>query len=138
PVATFGRFISRVEVGATSVDDFSLLPASLRFFAGGDVSVRGFDYNTLGPTDDEGNVIGGRHLLAGSIEYEQRIPGNWSAAVFYDAGNALNAFGDDLRAGAGVGLRWRSPIGQIRLDAARPVDGPDGALRIHLYVGPDL
>lgn len=138
PVSNFGRVITRGEIGATRIGDFDQLPASLRFFAGGDQSVRGYAYNTLGPRDALGNVIGGRHLLVGSVEYEQHLTGNWSAAVFYDAGNALDNFTDPLERGAGIGVRWRSPIGQIRLDAASAVSAPERPWRIHLTIGPDL
>lgn len=138
PISSFGRLLGRIEVGSTRIDNFNELPASLRFFAGGDVSVRGYAYNTLGPTDSTGDVIGGRRLLVGSIEYEQHITGSWAVAVFYDAGNALNEFSDPLKEGAGIGVRWRSPIGQIRLDAARALSDPGEPWRIHLYIGPDL
>lgn len=137
-LADFGRVIGRVEVGATHIEEFGRLPVSLRFFAGGDLSVRGYDYNSLGPRNAEGTVTGGKHLLVGSLEYEQRITGDWSAAVFYDAGNAMNDFNEPLKKGAGLGLRWRSPVGQIRLDVASPLTDPDNKLRLHLYIGPDL
>jgi translocation and assembly module TamA len=137
-VADVGRVIARGEIGSTRIDDMDELPASLRFFAGGDVSVRGYAYNTLGPEDADGEVVGGRHLLIGSLEYEQKLTGNWAAAVFYDMGNALNDFNDTLKRGAGVGLRWRSPVGQIRLDAASALSEDDHPWRIHLYIGPDL
>ena len=138
PVFEFSRLIARGEIGSTRIGEFQDLPASLRFFAGGDLSVRGYAYNTLGPTDAEGNVIGGPYLLVGSVEYEQHITGNWAAAVFYDAGNALNDFNDPLARGAGIGLRWRSPIGQVRVDAASALSDPGQPWRIHLYIGPDL
>lgn len=134
----FGRLITRVDAGATQLADTSELPASLRFFAGGDASVRGYRYNTLGPTDADGNVVGGRHLLVGSVEYEQHIVGNWAAAIFYDKGNALNDFAEPLKEGAGIGIRWRSPIGQIRVDVASGINDPDAHWRLHLTIGPDL
>lgn len=133
-----GRAIARIDAGATRVAEFSELPASVRFFAGGDQSVRGYAYNTLGPRDAAGVVVGGRHLLVGSLEYEQRIAGNWAAAVFYDIGNAIDDFSDPLRKGAGIGLRWKSPVGQIRVDLAEALDEPGRALRLHLTIGPDL
>ncbi len=133
-----GRLIMRGEGGTTSADEFLKLPASLRFFAGGDHSVRGYTYKSLGPEDDEGNVIGGRHYLAGSIEYEHIIKGNWSAAVFYDTGNAINSLSDPLKQGAGFGIRWKSPVGPIRVDLAFPLSESDDPWRIHLNVGPDL
>ncbi len=133
-----GRLILRGEGGTTSVDEFLKLPASQRFFAGGDLSVRGYAYKSLGPEDDEGNVIGGRHYLAGSIEYEHTIKGNWSAAVFFDMGNAINSLSDPLKQGAGFGIRWKSPVGPIRVDLAFPLSESDDSWRIHLNVGPDL
>lgn len=133
-----GRIIARADVGATRVAEFSELPASVRFFAGGDQSVRGYAYNTLGPRNAAGEVVGGRHLLVGSLEYEQPIAGNWSAAVFYDIGNAVDDFSDPMRKGAGLGLRWKSPVGQIRIDLAEALDEPGRALRFHLAIGPDL
>jgi translocation and assembly module TamA len=90
-----GRLILRGDAGATGGAAVEELPSSLRFFAGGDTSVRGFGFQQLGPTDDAGNVIGGRNLLVGSVEYDHPIgEGNWGAAVFLDAGNAFNDFDD--------------------------------------------
>lgn len=133
-----GRFIARLDVGATRIDDFDEMPASLRFYAGGDQSVRGYRYNSLGPENAEGEVIGGRRLLVGSLEYEHRIRGNWSAALFYDAGNALEDYTDPLARGAGFGVRWRSPIGQVRIDLASALSEDGNPWRLHLNIGPDL
>jgi len=138
PILEFGRFIARAEAGTTRIDDFNKLPPSLRFFAGGDVSVRGYRYNSLGPTDTNGTVIGGKSLLVGSLEYEQRITGNWSAALFHDVGNALNDFSDPLQKGVGLGLRYRTPVGQIRVDVAQARSNPEHPLRLHISIGPDL
>jgi translocation and assembly module TamA len=137
-VGGFGRFILRGEGGTTLVDDFSGLAASQRFFAGGDQSVRGYDYKTLGPTDENGDVTGGEHLLVGSIEYEQRIYKNWSAAIFYDVGNAIHKLSDPYKEGAGFGIRWLSPVGPIRVDLAFALSKPGDPLRLHLSIGPDL
>jgi translocation and assembly module TamA len=137
----FGRLILRCEGGAGLVDDFSEMPVSLRFFAGGDQSVRGYGYKTLGPIDEDGKVIGGRHLLIMSIEYEQRLTERWGVALFYDIGNAINTPSDPLKEGAGLGIRWRSPVGSIRLDMASPLatlDTPHPLWRLHLSIGPDL
>ena len=133
-----GRVILRADIGATRVDEFQKLPPSIRFFAGGDRSVRGYDFNTLGPTDSSGDVVGGRHLLVTSVEYEHVVYGDWSAALFYDAGNALDNFNDPLKEGAGFGIRWKSPIGQVRVDVATALSDPDRPWRLHLNVGPDL
>ena len=133
-----GRLLTRFEVGYTQIDSVHDLPASLRFFAGGDASVRGFGYESLGPKNDEGEVIGGRHLLVGSVEYDHPISPSWSVAVFSDAGNAFNDFNDyDMIRSAGFGVRWRSPLGPIRIDLARGL-ASDRDWRLHLSMGPDL
>ncbi len=137
-LGTVGRVILRGDVGTTRVKDLSRLPASQRFFAGGDQSVRGYAYNSLGPENAEGKVIGGKHLLVGSVEYEQHIMKKWSAAVFYDTGNALNRFSGALQQGAGFGIRWRSPVGPVRVDMAWALSKPDTPWRIHIAIGPDL
>jgi translocation and assembly module TamA len=132
------RVITRAEVGWLETDEFRRLPPRFRFFAGGDRSVRGFDYRSLGEKDEAGNVIGGEALLVGSLEYELRVLEDWSAAVFYDTGNAFSAFGDPLEYGAGFGIRWRSPIGPIRADFAWALSETDRPFRFHLNIGPDL
>ena len=114
------------------------LPPSVRFFAGGDQSVRGYGYNTLGPVNDQGIVVGGNHLLVGSLELEFSHTGSWSSAVFYDVGNAMDNFGDDLKRGTGVGVRYRSVIGMFRLDVASGLDKPGNPWRLHLSIGADL
>jgi translocation and assembly module TamA len=80
--ATFlgGRIIARTDLGATAVDVFTDLPSSYRFYAGGDNSVRGYNYKSIGTRDASGDVIGGHYLVTGSLEYEQKIFDNWSMA----------------------------------------------------------
>jgi translocation and assembly module TamA len=133
-----GRVIVRGALGAMAVDDFDALPPELRFFAGGDRSVRGFDYQQIGELDENGGVIGGEYLAVGSVEYEHYFLKNWGAAIFVDAGDAFtNEF--DTNAGTGIGVRWKSPIGLVRLDVARPVISDfDHKWRVHLTIGPDL
>lgn len=133
-----GRIILRGDVGATRLERLSKLPPSMRFFAGGDQSVRGYDYNSLGPRDGRNRPEGGQQLLVGSAELEQRIAEKWSVAVFYDIGNALNNWQDSLKAGAGLGARWHSPVGQVRVDLAWPLSEDEGGLKLHLNIGPDL
>ena len=131
-----GRLISRGGLGITALDDFSELPASLRFFAGGDNSVRGYSYETLGPEDAAGEVVGGRHRLTGSVEYDHRVWGDFALATFYDAGNAFDTSDFTFYESAGFGLRWLSPIGPVRVDFAFPLK--DGGFQFHLSMGPDL
>lgn len=132
------RLLGRLDLGSTWVDGFGELPASLRFFAGGDQSVRGYDYEKLGPRDSGGDVVGGRHLLVASVEYEWMFAGNFGGALFFDAGNAFSGTRLNLERGVGVGFRWRSPIGAVRLDLASAISEPGSPLRLHITVGPDL
>jgi translocation and assembly module TamA len=132
------RIIGRAEFGYTQTDELRELPPRFRFFAGGDQSVRGFGYREVGPEDEEGNVIGGESLMVASLEYELRFLEKWGAAVFYDTGSASESFGGVLSRGAGLGLRWRSPIGPIRADVAWALSEEGRPIRFHLNIGPDL
>ncbi len=133
-----GRVISRMDIGLTNAGNLEDLPKSLRFFAGGGNSVRGYDFESLGETNSAGSVIGGKHLLAGSVEYEYPIYEGWGVATFIDAGDAFNSWDDmDLSYGVGVGARYRSPIGPVRVDIGFP-EGDFGEATFHLSVGPDL
>lgn len=132
------RILLRGDFGATNVGQLDKLPASQRFFAGGDNSVRGYAFEELGPVNDAGEVIGGKHLMVGSIELERRIAGNWSGALFYDIGNAVNSFSDELYDSAGLGVRWNSPVGPVRFDFAWALDKVQDQFRLHIVIGPDL
>ncbi|HEY0961938.1 MAG TPA: autotransporter assembly complex family protein [Pseudomonadales bacterium] len=139
-VLGFGRsrLLSRIEVGATWIDLQDELPASLRYFAGGDQSIRGFAFRELGPVNAANEVIGGKQLIVGSVEYDFQVRENWRVAVFADTGNAFNDRDDlEWRHSAGFGVRWMSPIGPVRVDIAHPIDGTD-AFRLHVTMGPDL
>ncbi len=134
------RALTRAEAGFTLIDELDTLPASVRFFAGGDSSVRGYAYKSLGPTDPFGNVVGGENLLVGSIEVDQEIAESWALAAFVDSGNAYDDLKDfNAATGIGVGVRWFSPLGPIRIDVAFPQeeDAPD-EYRFHITLGPDL
>jgi translocation and assembly module TamA len=132
------RLIARGEIGQSLVAGFDELPASQRFFAGGDNSVRGYGYRELGPRDASGQVIGGQRLLVGSLELERPIRDGWSMAVFADSGDAFNGRDLQLHHAVGVGVRWRSPVGPVRVDLAHPLDDDAAAVRLHFSLGPDL
>jgi len=137
------RILLRSELGVTLSDEHDDVPRSLRFFAGGDKSVRGFGYETLAPEkrDNRGKklIVGGAHLLVGSIEFEQKVAASWSVAGFYDIGSAFDHFNAmDQGRSVGVGMRWHSPIGPVRLDFAHPLTRSDQVIRIHFSIGPDL
>jgi translocation and assembly module TamA len=138
PLAERARALFRLQVGGMAVEDFSELPTTERFYAGGDRSVRGYKYQTLGPADESGENTGGRYLLTSSIEADYLIWKKWGGAIFIDAGNADDDFPPNLEIGAGAGLRWRTPVGMLRLDFAHPFRNSDDTLRIHVSIGPDL
>lgn len=133
------RLLLRAEAGATLVndDDFDELPASLRFFAGGDNSVRGYSLDSIGPVNEAGDVIGGQHVLVGSVEYERQLLDNWGVAVFADVGSVFNDE-PDAKLGVGIGARWRSPVGPVRVDIAHGLNEPGDSVRLHISIGPDL
>ena len=154
-----GRFIARGSFGATQVDDFDKLPPELRFFAGGDRSIRGYSYQTIGPplpdalvpeaqarcaadpdSDCQAFIIGGKNLLVASAEYEYYFLPNWGIATFIDTGDAFTTFRDyRQKIGAGIGARWRSPVGMVRVDLGVPVnDSENHGVELHIVIGPDL
>ena len=141
PVGDRMRLLLRGEQGRVITDDFSQLPPSERFFTGGVSSVRGYGYQDLGPRNDEGVNLGGKSLITASAELEYLFTQNWGVSVFTDAGNASNKDEFDLRKSYGVGLRYKTPIGMVRLDVAHPLDKlneGDKEFKIHLNIGPDL
>ncbi|HKX99719.1 MAG TPA: BamA/TamA family outer membrane protein [Steroidobacteraceae bacterium] len=128
----------RAEIGASVVGDFEELPAQYRFFAGGDQSVRGYGYEELSPVDENGNKIGGRHLFTATFELQRNLPKNFVAAVFVDAGNAFDKFGDPLEYSAGVGLRYRLPFLSIGLDVAQSISDTSRSPRLHINFTPEF
>lgn len=138
PLGNRGRLLNRFELGAISVDDFNELPPSERFFTGGAQSVRGYGYKDIGARDAQGNNIGGQYLATMSAEMDYLVSGNYGFAVFVDAGDAADSRTLDLKTAAGLGFRYRSPIGMIRVDLAHPFDNPDDDVRLHFSLGPDL
>ena len=137
PLGAGFSLIPRTQLGATwQKDSLTDLPPSIRFYAGGDRSVRGYTYQSLGPKDSQGNVIGGKHLLVGSLELEYSITRNWSVAGFYDVGNAFNDLKDmTWPQGAGIGVRYYTPAGPVRVDLARQINVDDPGFQLHIAVG---
>lgn len=130
--------VARVDGGTFITDDFIAVPYNLRFFAGGDRSIRGYDYKSLSPTDED-YLLGGENLAVGSFEYNYAIFPKWRAAVFADVGNAYDAdFKNETKIGAGVGVRWASPVGPVRIDVATGVKEDHHPVRIHFFIGPPL
>jgi translocation and assembly module TamA len=121
--------------GGIQVDlSVTQLPNFYRFKAGGSQSVRGYAFESLSNND-----IGSNHIITASVEAEFRFRDNWSAAAFFDIGNAFNDFSDpDLHKGAGVGIRWYSIAGPIRVDVAQAIDFEGRPWRIHFTIGTPL
>ena len=131
------RFFARGAIGIALVGEFANLPASQRFFSGGDLSVRGYSFNRLGPQDDAGNFIGGRNLVFGSLEAERVVWRNVALGAFVDTGNVLDSFDTGLETSVGVGLNVRTPIGTLRIGVARSVTESRSS-RLHFTIRPDL
>jgi translocation and assembly module TamA len=158
-IADKWHLLLRDEVGATLVKNFDRMPAIMRFFAGGDNSVRGFAYDELSPVDavctrDKNGPIlihgtgrcvqqigtirdGGKDLITGTFEVIRDLPHNFGVATFFDYGNAFNHFGDPLEYAAGVGFRLRLPVVTLGVDVAEPLSRSGGP-RLHINFSPKL
>jgi translocation and assembly module TamA len=128
----------RIGLGSIIGADLDDIPANFRFFAGGGGSVRGYRYRSLGPQGPFGYVVGGRSLLEASLEARIKITDTIGIVPFIDAGNAFESsypdFGETLRLSAGLGLRYYTAIGPIRLDIATPLNPRAGDKPVSLYV----
>ena len=131
-----GRLKFRLKVARSIIDESVDLPESLGFLAGGDDSVRGYKFESIGVQRERGIAVG-KHLVATSVEYEHPIKNGISLAAFFDAGDAFNA-NANLKKGAGLGLRWRLPFGVMRLDVASALDLDGDPFRLHFSFGTDL
>ncbi len=123
------RIILRGDAGYTVVKDLTKLPLTLRFFAGGLTSVRGYADSSIGP---------GRYLETASVEYQHRLFGNLSGALFYDVGTATDHFNNYLFRGEGAGLIYHSMIGPIRVYVARAMSSRGKPLRTEFSIGPEF
>jgi len=130
------RAIFRGDIGKTWKEKFSALPPTVRFFAGGDTSIRGYAYQSLGP-EQNGDVVGGSSLLVGSLELDYEFRPDWSVAAFVDSGSAY----DDkpqFYTGVGVGIIYRSLVGPIRVYVGHPLEPENVEWRLAVVIGPDL
>lgn len=131
------RFLARLNIGQTLIDDEDVLPESFSYLAGGDYSVRGYSFESIGVVDDLGQLQGGDNTVSASVELERRVWRELSLATFVDAGDAYDQ-NIDLNVGFGVGARWRLPFGAIKLDLAQAQDLPGKPVRFHFTFGADL
>jgi len=138
PLGKRGRLLGAMSAGFVEAAEFLALPPSQRLFLGGDRSVRGYGFQTISPENTAGDDIGGSRSLAFSLETDYQISRSWGVAAFVDIGDVSDGAPTDFRTGLGIGARYRSPVGMIRLDLAHPFDDPDSAVRVHLSIGSDL
>ncbi|MCK4086233.1 BamA/TamA family outer membrane protein [Acinetobacter radioresistens] len=132
------QFVGRADVGYIFTEDFDQVPYNIRYFTGGDQSIRGFDYKSLSP-EEFGYKVGGQALATTSLEYNYQFKDGWRAAVFADAGNAYDKdFNTPTAYSAGLGIRWSSPVGPIRLDVAAGLSDDNIPIRLHFFIGPQL
>jgi translocation and assembly module TamA len=125
----------RSELGISRIAATSDLPASQRFFAGGEGSVRGFALNELSPRDDQNRTIGGRNLATGTVEIVRDLPRNFGLAAFYDVGNAFDDFSDpQLEYAAGLGVRYNIAVASFGVDVAQALSESGRSPRVHLYI----
>ncbi|HCN17770.1 MULTISPECIES: autotransporter assembly complex protein TamA [Psychrobacter] len=132
------QVLGSVNAGYIWADDFYDVPYKLRFFAGGDQSIRGYDYESLSPLD-KGYLTGGQVLAVGSAEYNYEFRPGFRGAFFTDVGNAYDKdFETETKVGVGVGVRWASPVGVVRVDVAAGVTEDSIPVRLHFFIGSPL
>lgn len=139
PMTSTTRLVLRTELGAIETNNFTNVPPSQRFFAGGSGSVRGYAYQSISPTNSKNQDIGGRYLASGSIEGDWFFYKKFGVAAFFDAGDVENSISNfSFRKGVGIGFRWGSPVGMVRLDLAHPLNHSSSSFRVDFSLGPDL
>lgn len=132
------QVLGSLNTGYIWADDFYEVPYKLRFFAGGDQSIRGYDYESLSPLEN-GYLTGGQVLAVGSAEYNYEFIPGFRGAVFTDVGNAYDKdFDTETKVGVGVGIRWASPVGIVRVDVAAGVTEDSIPVRLHFFIGSPL
>ena len=140
------RLVTRAELGAIYIDRDAQLAPSLRFYAGGDQSIRGFAYQSIGstipsssdPDETETIVVGGTRLMVASIEYQYYLNKRWRLALFSDGGSVANKGEFEPVYSLGSGIHYISPVGAVKLDFAYGIDGVDNDWRIHISLGAEL
>ena len=155
------HLLLRDEIGASLVSRFSQLPVVMRFFAGGDNSVRGFAYNDLSPTEtvcidpatqavvrdpkpdqnctNAAVKVGGKNVVTGTVEFVRDLPRNFGVAAFFDYGNSFNSFSaPQLQYSIGVGFRIKLPVVTLGVDVAQPISRPGAGPRLHINFSPKL
>ncbi|WP_417472028.1 autotransporter assembly complex protein TamA [Luteimonas mephitis] len=131
------RLIVRGEIGHTFTDALTAMPPSLRFYAGGDRSIRGYEWREVGPRLGKFST-GAKNVVTASGEFEHYFNDSWGFATFVDGGSAFDGTDVDWHTGVGVGVRWKSPVGPLRFDIAHGLDHPDSPFTIGLSIGAEF
>jgi translocation and assembly module TamA len=134
-VVMAGKLAAGTLVGASDLQD---IPVTRRFFAGGGGSVRGYSYQEISPYNPEGKATGGRSYVTASVEARVKITDTVGLVPFADAGfvgSKMTPDFSDMRAGAGLGLRYATPFGPLRLDVAVPLKAYEGGSKYGIYAG---
>lgn len=134
------RFVlaGRVQGGVITVDDIRSVAPYRRLYAGGPSTVRGYAFQSLGPRNSKGEIIGGKSLFAATAELRYRVNPSIGLAAFVDAGNAFADYTpefDELKVGVGAGVRYLTPVGPLRVDLAFPLEPNKDDSWVALYVG---
>ncbi|UNK42344.1 autotransporter assembly complex protein TamA [Luteimonas sp. S4-F44] len=137
------RLIVRGELGHTFTNALVAMPPSLRFYAGGDRSIRGYDWREVGPRipardGRKAYALGAKNVITASVEFERYFTETIGAAVFVDSGDAFDGSSPNWRTGVGIGARYKSPVGPLKLDIGRGLDNPDSAFTIGLSIGAEF
>jgi translocation and assembly module TamA len=140
------RLVTRAELGAIYIDKGAQLAPSLRFYAGGDQSIRGFAYQSIGssiPSSSEPDkadpiTVGGTRLMVASIEYQYYLNDKWRLALFSDGGSVADKGEFEPVYSLGSGMHYLSPVGAVKLDFAYGINGDDKNWRIHINLGAEL
>jgi len=140
------RLVTRAELGAIYIDNDAQLAPSLRFYAGGDQSIRGFSYQSIGstiPSSSDPNeaipiVIGGTRLMVASIEYQYYLTNKWRVALFSDGGSVANKGEFEPVYSFGSGMHYLSPVGAIKIDFAYGINDDEKQWRLHLNLGAEF
>lgn len=130
------QVIGRIDGGYIWAQDFLSVPYQLRFFAGGDQSLRGYNYQSVGPKSADGYLTGGQVLALGSVEYNRELREGLRGAVFADYGGAFDKqMTNSAKLSVGVGVRYASPVGTVRVDIAKGLEKDKTPIRLHFLIG---
>lgn len=135
------KLLARLELGVSLPDDVEEIPLSQRFYAGGDLSLRGYAYRSLPLLiDKDGNYhpAGGSYLAVGSLEIVKTIKKPFGVFAFIDAGNAFRDEANELAIGPGVGIEYQTAFGPLKIAIAKPLSPNAANYRIHVIFGPEI